>query len=121
MKHKKKKRGEKVYYLSGYRGMWLFALFDLPVKTAKDRKEYALFRKELLKQGFTMLQFSVYARYCCDEQKGDLIRNHLRLHVPPHGQVRFVMITDHQFGKMEVFQNEKLIKTEEPPPQLLLF
>ncbi len=44
--------------------MWLLAMFDLPVTTRKARKRYAEFRKLLLQEGFSMLQFSVYARYC---------------------------------------------------------
>ena len=56
------------FVLSGYRGMWLFAMFDLPVTTAKARKRYAQFRKVLIEQGFSMLQYSVYARYCASEE-----------------------------------------------------
>src|SRR5690606_25570553 len=48
--------------LSEYEGMWLFAMFDLPVVTKTDRRNYARFRKKLLEEGFMMLQFSVYAR-----------------------------------------------------------
>ncbi|HHT9133449.1 MAG TPA: CRISPR-associated endonuclease Cas2, partial [Candidatus Avalokitesvara rifleensis] len=54
------KRG---YEFSEYRAMWLFAMFDLPVDTKKARREYTRFRKALLTEGFTMLQYSVYARY----------------------------------------------------------
>ena len=50
--------------LSGYRIMWLFTYFDLPVETKADRKAYTDFRKALLKDGFTMLQYSVYIRHC---------------------------------------------------------
>ncbi len=31
--------------LSGYRPVWLFAMFDLPVKTQAQRRRYAQFRK----------------------------------------------------------------------------
>ena len=41
---------------SEYRIMWVLVLFDLPTDTKKDRKEYALFRKKLLMDGFTMFQ-----------------------------------------------------------------
>ena len=43
--------------------MWVVAMFDLPVETQQNRRDYARFRKALLKDGFMMLQFSVYARY----------------------------------------------------------
>jgi CRISPR-associated protein Cas2 len=38
--------------------MWIFVFFDLPTETAALRKEYAQFRKKLLKDGFQMQQFS---------------------------------------------------------------
>lgn len=107
--------------LSEYKGMWLFALFDLPVVSKMDRKNYVRFRKVLLCQGFSMLQFSVYARYCGSEDRGQTIIKRLRERLPPAGQVRLLLVTDHQFGKMEVFSGKKMQKTEEPPGQLLLF
>lgn len=48
--------------------MWLFAMFDLPVDQPALRREYAQFRKKLLKEGFTMLQYSVYAHYVASEK-----------------------------------------------------
>lgn len=101
--------------------MWLFAMFDLPVDSPKKRKEYAHFRTRLLREGFNMLQFSVYARYCGSEEKSALVRNRLRPHLPPDGQVRFLAVTEKQFGKMEVFQGKKPASTEKKPEQLLLF
>ena len=58
--------------------MWLFAMFDLPVTTAKARKRYTEFRKLLLEQGFSMLQYSVYARYCASEEMAVAYRNRIR-------------------------------------------
>lgn len=45
--------------ISGYRCMWLVAMFDLPVDTKAARRAYAQFRKALLKDGFSKMQFSV--------------------------------------------------------------
>ena len=101
--------------------MWLFALFDLPVDTKEQRREYAQFRKALLRQAFTMLQYSVYARHGASEEALAPIRNSVRSALPPHGQVRLVTITDHQFGKMEVYFGKKRQPTEDPPAQLMLF
>ena len=36
------------------RFMRVMVFFDLPVKSKKDRKEYAEFRKQLLKNGFVL-------------------------------------------------------------------
>lgn len=107
--------------LSGYRPMWLFALFDLPVTTAEARREYARFRKALLREGFSMLQFSVYARYLASEADADRFRERVRAALPPHGQVRLLAVTDRQFGKMEVYCGRNREKTEAEPLQLFLF
>lgn len=101
--------------------MWLFALFDLPVDTKKARREYVRFRKALLDEGFTMLQFSVYARYCSSEETGACHRRRVRAALPPDGQVRLLAVTDRQFGKMEVFLGRKRESVEDPPSQMVLF
>ena len=44
---------------SEYRVMWILVFFDLPTETQKDKKAYALFRKNLQKDGFTMFQFLI--------------------------------------------------------------
>ena len=107
--------------LSKYRAMWLVAMFDLPVTTRQARKAYAQFRKVLLNRGFTMLQFSVYARYCTSEEASDVHRAHVRNCLPDDGQVRLMAITDIQFGKMEVFYGKKHVATEPVPEQIMLF
>ncbi len=101
--------------------MWLFALFDLPVATKDNRREYAQFRKILLREGFVMLQYSVYARHGASEESIDAVRGRVRRAIPPHGQVRLLPVTDHQFGKMEVYFGKKRERTESPPMQYQLF
>ena len=83
--------------------MWLFALFDLPVKTKRARKRYTQFRTLLLQEGFSMLQYSVYARYCASEEHSTAHRQHIRAALPPDGHVRLISITDRQFEKMDIF------------------
>lgn len=107
--------------LSEYRSMWLVAMFDLPVETQQNRRDYARFRKALLKDGFMMLQFSVYARYLPSEEATEVHRRILRSVIPPLGQVRLLAITDHQFGRMEVFYGRKPREPEEAPAQIMLF
>jgi CRISPR-associated protein Cas2 len=101
--------------------MWLMAMFDLPVEEREDRRNYAHFRKALLKDGFMMLQYSVYARYIASEEAAEAHRRVVRQAVPPLGQVRLIAVTDHQFGKMEVFYGRKPREPEQPQKQMLLF
>ena len=107
--------------LSGYKYMWLFAMFDLPVTEPELRKEYAQFRKHLLKNGFAMLQYSVYAHFVTDESSEEVYRRRVFEALPSHGQVRLLSVTDRQFGKMEVYVGKKRKKVEDPPLQLMLF
>lgn len=116
-----RRRAAKAKTLSEYSAMWLVAMFDLPVDTPEARKRYTQFRKALLTDGFLMLQFSVYARYLEGEESATAHRRYIRNNLPPSGQVRVLAVTDHQFGKMEVFAGKKRGKSEDPPGQLLLF
>lgn len=115
------KPGRALFNLSGYRSMWLLAMFDLPVVTPEARRNYTRFRDSLLKEGFLMLQFSVYGRYCGSEEKTTAFRRRIREALPPDGEVRLLPVTDHQFGMMEVYEGKKRHPTEKPPDQLLLF
>lgn len=106
---------------SAYRSLWLIAMFDLPTETPANRRDYTRFRKALLKDGFMMLQFSVYARYLPSEEAAAAHRSTIRSVIPPLGQVRLITVTDLQFGKMEVFYGKKPRDPEEIPDQILLF
>jgi len=107
--------------LSEYRAVWVVAMFDLPVDTAQARKAYARFRVGLLKQGFTMLQFSIYARYCQSDERAQVFRERIKQMLPGAGEVRLMTVTDRQFGKMQIFRGKKRATVEQPPQQLMLF
>ena len=107
--------------LSAYRPMWLFAMFDLPVTTQAARRQYTRFRNALLREGFSMLQYSVYARYYPSEEASQTYRDYVRDILPPEGQVRLLAVTDRQFSKMEIYFGKKRKPTEDPPAQLMLF
>lgn len=66
------------------------------------RREYAQFRKALLRKGFTMLQYSVYARYVPSKDVEEALRRHVHAALPSHGQVRLISVTDRQPEKMEL-------------------
>jgi CRISPR-associated protein Cas2 len=105
----------------GARAMWVLALFDLPVKTRADRKRYVRFRNYLLDDGFLMLQWSVYARPCPNEENAQIHARRVEAAIPPRGEVRILSLTDMQFSRMRVFCSGGLQQTEKPPEQLTLF
>lgn len=83
------------------RYMRVFTFFDLPVETASQRKEYRLFRKYLIKEGFLMLQESVYAKLVVNDAQADAAIARLRRHRPPAGLVQVLKVTEKQFASME--------------------
>ena len=107
--------------LSGYKSMWVMAMFDLPTETDAAKRAYTRFRKAIMKDGFTKMQYSVYVRHCASEENADVHEDRVVAHLPPDGEVRVLRITDKQFEKMRVFWGKMRKRTEDPPRQLELF
>ncbi len=101
--------------------MWIVAMFDLPTDTKQARKHYTQFRKALLKDGFGMMQYSVYIRHCASEENATVHFERVRKALPPDGEVRLIQITDNQFGRMQVYRGKMRKKTEQAPAQIELF
>lgn len=106
---------------SEYRIMWVLVLFDLPTETKKERKAYADFRKKILKDGFTMFQFSIYMRHCASRENADVHIKRVKSFLPETGDIGIMCITDKQFGEIEIFQSRKQTKVAQPCQQLELF
>ena len=100
--------------------MWIITLFDLPADTKKARKDYSEFRKNLLGEGFQMIQYSVYARFTQSEERARVIRGRVQDFLPPDGEVRVYSLTDLQYGKCEIFRG-KVRGTPEKAPRQLTF
>ena len=107
--------------ISGYRCMWILVFFDLPTDTKKARRQYTIFRKQLLEDGFAMMQYSVYYRHCASPENTHVHLKRIRSIVPPDGEVRVAQFTDKQFARMEVYLGKRRIQTESEPAQLELF
>jgi CRISPR-associated protein Cas2 len=101
--------------------MWVFVFFDLPVETKKQRKDYAQFRKALLKDGFTMMQYSIYARHCPSRENAEVHAQRVKRFLPPKGEIIIFYITDRQYGMMEHFYGPKIANRPGTPQQLELF
>ena len=87
--------------------MRMLVFFDLPVTTVNERKIATQFRKFLLKDGYHMVQYSVYARVC---NGNDAVKKHemrLNINLPKEGSVRFLVITEKQYESMRVLLGEK--------------
>lgn len=95
--------------------------FDLPTETAQEKKAYARFRKELLKDGFSMFQFSIYVRHCSSRENRNVHIKRVKNLLPGKGHVGILSVTDKQFGMMEIFYGSKKESGFVEPHQLELF
>jgi len=107
--------------LSAYRIMWLFVFFDLPTELKKDKKNYTKFRKGLLKDGFTMMQYSIYIRHCASKESTTVHINRVEGIIPPRGNVSILEITDKQYRNIRNYWGNEAVPTKPPPPQLEMF
>jgi len=102
--------------------MRIMILFDLPVITKESRREYTNFRKFLVKDGYDMMQFSVYSRLCRGMDAVDKHMNRVKGHLPPKGAVRAMVVTEKQFAAMQILVGRKRkTRKEKDPLQLSLF
>lgn len=101
--------------------MWVLVFFDLPVETKKQRKAATRFRKQMLGDGFTMFQFSIYLRNCPSRENAEVHVKRVKSFLPEYGHVGILTITDKQFGMMELFFSRKVATKPETVQQLELF
>ena len=107
--------------LNQYQIMWVFVHFDLPTDTKKDKKNYRDFRQTLLKDGFAMIQYSIYARHCSSRENAEVHKKRIKNRLPPNGDIIIFEITDAQFGKMEFYKGMDHKKRPDTPQQLEMF
>ena len=91
-----------------YRFMRTLVFFDLPTESNEDKREYSRFRKFLIKEGFMMLQFSVYTKLAINKTVAAQIKNRITKNKPKSGSVALMEITEKQFSEIEwILGNKK--------------
>ncbi len=80
--------------------MRIIVMFDLPVGTASERKDYQQFRKYLVKSGFIMMQESIYSKIAQNSTMADSIIESVKKNKPQSGLVQLLKITEKQYSKM---------------------
>jgi len=101
--------------------LWILVFFDLPTETKAERKVYTRFRKDIMKDGFGMFQFSIYLRHCSSRENADVHIKRVKKILPEKGHIGILTVTDKQFGMMELFYGKKAADLPETPQQLELF
>lgn len=87
--------------------MRLLIMFDLPMDNNSEKREYREFRQFLIKNGFLMLQYSVYARICTNQEMVNNYIKKIEKALPSDGAVRGLTITEKQYEKMKIFLGKK--------------
>ncbi len=108
-------------HLSGYRLMWIFVMFDLPVGSKKETRDATRFRQFLLDQGFEMSQFSIYARFCNGKDSYESHLKRIEGNLPEKGEVHVLTFTDRQYEGIVRFSSQRRRRPRENPDQLALF
>ena len=107
--------------LNGYRSMWLFCFFDLPVVKKADQKKAAKFRKQIMEDGFTMHQFSVYLRHCGSKESAIIHQIRVMGFVPDKGRVSLLSVTDKQYKDIKNIWGRSMEPVKKIPQQLEFF
>lgn len=86
--------------------MRVIVFFDLPVGTSAQRRSYHQFRRMLVKDGFLMMQESVYSKLALNATVANAIMERVRVNKPPQGLIQMLTVTERQFAKMELVLGE---------------
>lgn len=91
--------------------MRVIVFFDLPTLTSKDRREYRQFRKFLVKEGFIMMQESIYSKVALNNTTANLIKHKVRKNKAKGGLIQMMTITEKQYGNIEFVSGDISSKT----------
>ena len=89
-----------------YRFMRLIVFFDLPVETSAQQREYRQFRKFLVRNGFVMMQESVYSKIVLNPTAAAAVQENVRKHKTSGGLIEMMLVTERQFERIEIVVGE---------------
>lgn len=99
--------------------MRILVFFDLPVKTKSQQRAATQFRNFLIKDGYHMVQYSVYARICSGTDAVEVHKARIKAMLPPKGSIRMMVITEKQYNTIDILlgyprKEEESINMEQP-------
>ena len=81
--------------------MRILLFFFFLIETAEDKRNYRQFRRVLVKNGFIMLQKSVYCKLMTTPSVERSVKKLINDNKPPDGLVQILTVTEKQFAGME--------------------
>ncbi len=100
--------------------MRVIVFFDLPTETALNRREYAKFRKFLIKEGFIMMQESVYCKLALNLTVASSVIDRIKKNKPSGGLIQLLTITEKQYNSMEFVVGRKSSDTVDSDERLVI-
>ena len=100
--------------------MRVIVFFDLPVKRKEHRAAATRFRNDLVREGYYMVQYSVYARLCNGIESANAHVARMQGFAPTTGSVRCMVVTEKQYAGMRIVSGQKK-KQEAPAKAMQLF
>ena len=91
-----------------YRFMRMVIFFDLPQISEADKRAYRNFHKFLVKNGFLMMQNSVYSKILLNASNMNSVKNIITKNLPKQGNVQLLCITEKQFAGIEFLVGKKI-------------
>lgn len=84
-----------------FRIMRMIVMFDLPTETSTDRRNYRKFRRFLIKNGYNMMQYSVYSKIILNRSVLNYQKVKLKQNAPSKGYVDVLIVTENQYANIE--------------------
>ena len=101
--------------------MRIVVYFDLPVKKPNERKAATKFRKFLVKDGYDMIQYSVYSRICCGMDAVRKYKSRLKQNIPDKGSIIVFTMTEKEYESKEILLGEAQMRDEPEALDLVQF
>lgn len=98
--------------MSAYKYMRILVMYDVPNNSSEENKEYSKFRKLLIKNGYTMMQYSIYIKCLNVKTKYKSEVKKISKSLPSHGNIRVLAITEKQYQDMIFLRGESNINEQ---------
>jgi CRISPR-associated protein Cas2 len=87
--------------------MRLIVMYDLPMTTTSNIRDYNKFRNLLFKEGFIMIQESVYCKLFLNQDQLKYGEKSLKKLMPKKGNIRSIAVTEKQYQNMIIHVGSK--------------
>lgn len=95
--------------MTKYNFMRIIVMYDLPNNNFDENKDYTKFRKNLIKNGYIMMQFSVYIKCLNTKTKFKNEVKKISKFIPTQGNIRILTVTEKQYQDIIYLNGESNI------------